>query len=69
MRYLDSTDLKVDLAYQNQSAFWDQNVGIEFYQKIITVSDDKILISGDIDEAPSIAVILKEMAEAIQKPI
>jgi predicted phosphohydrolase len=42
---------------------------MNFYQKIIAASGDKILISGDIAEAPSISAMLKEMAEAIQKPI
>ena len=40
-----------------------------FYQKIIMTQGDKILISGDIAEAPEISAILKEMAEALQKPI
>ena len=42
---------------------------MEFYQRIIAASGDKILISGDIAEAPSLSKILKEMAEAIKKPI
>lgn len=42
---------------------------MEFYQKVIAASGDKILISGDIAEAPSVSEILKEMAETIQKPI
>ncbi len=42
---------------------------MEFYQKVIAVSCDKILISGDIAEAPSVSEILKEMAKTLQKPI
>ncbi len=42
---------------------------MEFYQKVIAASGDKILISGDIAEAPSVSEILKEMAKTIQKPI
>jgi predicted MPP superfamily phosphohydrolase len=42
---------------------------MEFYQNIIATSSDKILISGDIAEAPSVVDLLKEMAEAIQKPL
>ncbi|HKY69491.1 MAG TPA: metallophosphoesterase [Gammaproteobacteria bacterium] len=42
---------------------------MDFYQKVIAASGDKILISGDIAEAPSVSEILKEMAETIQKPI
>lgn len=42
---------------------------VDFYQKIIAVSGDKILISGDIAEAPSVSEILKEMVDIIQKPI
>lgn len=40
-----------------------------FYKDIISCSGDKILISGDIADAPSVAEILKEMAETINKPI
>jgi hypothetical protein len=42
---------------------------MDFYEKIIITSSEGILISGDITEAPSVAEILKEMAEAVQKPI
>jgi predicted MPP superfamily phosphohydrolase len=42
---------------------------MDFYKKIIITSSEGILISGDITEAPSVAEILKEMAEAVQKPI
>ena len=42
---------------------------MEFYQKVVAASGDKILISGDIPEAPSVSEILKEMAKTIQKPI
>ncbi|MCS5707952.1 metallophosphoesterase family protein [Candidatus Berkiella cookevillensis] len=42
---------------------------MDFYQRIIAASGNKILISGDIAEAPSVSKILKEMADIIQKPI
>ena len=42
---------------------------MDFYQKVRVASGDNILISGDIAEAPTVSEILKEMAEAIQKPI
>jgi hypothetical protein len=32
---------------------------MEFYQKVLAASGDKILISGDIAEAPSVSEILK----------
>lgn len=41
----------------------------KFYNKIIATHADAVLISGDIAEAPSIAVTLKEMASYIKKPI
>lgn len=42
---------------------------MDFYQKIIDTSGDKILISGDIAEAPSVSNLLKEMTRIINKPI
>ncbi|MDP3533149.1 MAG: metallophosphoesterase family protein [Alphaproteobacteria bacterium] len=42
---------------------------MEFYKKVIAISGDMILISGDIAEAPSVSEILKEMVKEIQKPI
>lgn len=42
---------------------------MDFYQKVIAASGNKILISGDIAEAPSVTEILKEMVQAIQRPI
>ncbi len=42
---------------------------MEFYQRVIAASGDKILISGDIAEAPSVSEILKEMAKTLQKTI
>lgn len=42
---------------------------VDFYQKIIAAFGDKIIISGDIAEAPSVSEILKEMAKIIQKPL
>lgn len=49
--------------------FLEQDGRMNFYKKIIEASGDKILISGDIAEAPSVSETLKEMAQAIQKPI
>lgn len=40
-----------------------------FYQKIVEVNKDAILISGDIAEADTVESILCEMADHIQKPI
>jgi predicted phosphodiesterase len=40
-----------------------------FYEKIAAESPDKILISGDIAEADSVSMMLKEMVETINKPI
>lgn len=40
-----------------------------FYRTVAAASGDKILISGDIAEAPTVSEILKEMAKTLQKPI
>ena len=40
-----------------------------FYAQIVEAKADGVLLTGDIAEAPSIAYILQEMADAIQKPI
>jgi len=40
-----------------------------FYREILKTSSDGILISGDIAEAPSVANMLKEMADEVKKPI
>jgi len=42
---------------------------MRFYQKIIKRSGDKIILTGDIAEAPSVSSILKEMAKTINKPL
>lgn len=42
---------------------------MDFYGELIATYNDGILISGDIAEATSIQSILKEMVNAIQKPI
>jgi len=41
----------------------------KFYQKIIDIGCEGILISGDIAEAPSIKNILEELANFVKKPI
>lgn len=42
---------------------------IIFYQTIIKTNGDAVLITGDIAEAPSVAILLQEMCNQIQKPI
>jgi len=42
---------------------------IDLYREIIATYTDGVVISGDIAEATSIELILKEMASAIAKPI
>ena len=49
--------------------FIDADARKKFYQKIIDIECDGVLISGDIAEAPSIKNILEEMAIYIKKPI
>lgn len=49
--------------------FIDDVTRQKFYQEIISTKCDAILLSGDIAEAPSVAGILTEMANFINKPI
>ncbi|MCE2991889.1 MAG: metallophosphoesterase [Alphaproteobacteria bacterium] len=49
--------------------FLEKNERIDFDHTLIATDGDGVMISGDIAEAPSIESILKEMANAIQKPI
>ncbi len=49
--------------------FIDKNTRQNFYQKIIDIQCDGVLISGDIAEAPCLADILNEMVDSIKKPI
>ena len=49
--------------------FLDEKQRVNFYQEIVSTNSDAILITGDIAEAPTIAPIMKEMSNAIQKPI
>lgn len=49
--------------------FPDKEGRQNFYQKIIKANGDAILITGDIAEASSIAMLLQEMATYIKKPI
>src|SRR5579883_2222911 len=49
--------------------FLEKNKREEFYQKIISVEPDAVLITGDIAEAPSIEDMMKEMVSYLHKPI
>jgi len=49
--------------------FIDEIARQRFYQEIVNTQSDGVLISGDIAEAPSLADILYEMANYINKPI
>jgi predicted MPP superfamily phosphohydrolase len=49
--------------------FLKENNRQKFYQEIANTRCDAVLISGDIAEAPSVASLLTEMAEAVNKPI
>ena len=49
--------------------FLDSGARKEFYQQIVNAQYQKVLISGDIAEAPCLVSLLNEMAEQIKKPI
>lgn len=49
--------------------FLESDARQDFYLRVSDTDCDGVLISGDIAEAPSIELIMIEMAEAIQKPI
>lgn len=49
--------------------FLDKEQRLLFYQDIVKMKGDGLLISGDIAEADSIATILQEMCQAVKKPI
>lgn len=49
--------------------FLDYDERTVFYQQIIKASGDAVVITGDICEAQSVAEVLMEMAQAVQKPI
>ncbi len=49
--------------------FLDLDERQAFYAQIVHAKADGILLTGDIAEAPSIADILQEIANSIQKPI
>lgn len=49
--------------------FLNKEDRIVFYHKIIETVADKILITGDIAEAPSVGEILKEIARVVNKPL
>ena len=40
-----------------------------FYQDIVAIKSNAVLVSGDIAEAPNVSEILEEMAQHIAKPI
>lgn len=49
--------------------FLEKDERIHFYHTLIATDSNGVMISGDIAEATSIELILKEMANATQKPI
>jgi len=49
--------------------FLDAEERVLFYRSVAEKDCDAVLISGDIAEAPSITVILKEIAAHLKKPI
>jgi predicted MPP superfamily phosphohydrolase len=49
--------------------FLEKDERIDFYHTLIATDNDGVMISGDMAEAASIEPILKEMANATQKPI
>lgn len=49
--------------------FLEKDKRMDFYQTLIATDSDGVVLSGDIAEATSIESILKEIANAIQKPI
>lgn len=49
--------------------FLKKDERIDFYHTLIVTDSNGVVISGDIAEAISIELILKEMASTIQKPI
>jgi predicted phosphohydrolase len=49
--------------------FLEKDGRIDFYHTLIATDSDGVVISCDISEATSIAPILKEIANATQKPI
>jgi predicted phosphohydrolase len=49
--------------------FLDQNERQTFYQSLVEKSFGALLISGDIGEAPSVNLYLKEMANFLNRPI
>jgi predicted MPP superfamily phosphohydrolase len=49
--------------------FLEKDKRMDFYQMLIATDSDGVVLSGDIAEATSIELILKEMANATQKPI
>lgn len=49
--------------------FIDENTRKKYYQDIVNIQCDGVLISGDIAEAPSLVDLLTEMVKYIKKPI
>lgn len=61
MKLVWLTDIHLDLLEQEERLY--------FYKQIADVSGDIILITGDIAEAYSVSLALKEMAAVINKPL
>ncbi len=49
--------------------FLEKDERVDFYHTLIATDSNGVVISGDIADATSIELILKEMASTIQKPI
>ena len=49
--------------------FIDKNARQKYYQEIVNIQCDGVLISGDIAEAPCLADILNEMVAHVKKPV
>lgn len=49
--------------------FLEQQDRFAFYDAILAMQSDAVLITGDIAEAPSVKILLTEMAAAIKQPI
>lgn len=49
--------------------FLDETQRLFFYQDIVKIKNDGLIISGDIAEASSVAMIMQEMSKQINKPV
>ncbi|WP_232220511.1 metallophosphoesterase family protein [Legionella tunisiensis] len=57
------------LAYRYSFKFLDSNARHLFYKALIHSGADRIIISGDIAEAPTVNSVLLEMRDVLAKPI